>query len=123
MKRFKEYIKEDAPANAMGAAGISGASSAVNVGIAGFDPVITSSPLRRKPPAMFGGRAVFKVPSDRFYKARMGKKKFEHYSSYVGKDSIGDEIRAYIKENPNAPVILEDEVTGAMFYLKHGKKK
>lgn len=122
MKRFKEYIKEDAPANAMGAAGISGAGSAVNVGVAGFDPVITPSPLRRKPPAMFGGRAVFKVPSDRFYKARMGKKKFEHYSSYVGRDSIGDEIRAYIKENPNAPVVLEDEATGAMFYLKHGKR-
>jgi hypothetical protein len=121
MKRFKDYLKEDAPANAMGAAGISGAGSAVNVGVAGFDPVMAGM-LRRKPPVMFGGKRVFKVPSDRFYKARMGKKKFEHYSSYVGRDEIGDEIRAYIKENPNAPVILEDEVTGAMFYLKHGKR-
>lgn len=124
MKRFKEYIKEDAPANSMGAAGISGAGSAINVGIAGVDPLMMGGkPLRRKPPAMFGGKAVFKVPSDRFYKARLGKKKFEHYSSYVGRDEIGEEIRDYIKENPNAPVIIEDEVTGAMFFLKYGRGK
>jgi hypothetical protein len=122
MKKFKEYIKEDAPANAMGPAGISGASSAVNVGIAGFDPVMTKTPLRRKPPAMFGGKAVFKVPSDRYHKAVTGKKKFKHYSSYVGRDELGEEIRAYIRENPNAPVILEDETTGAMVYLKYGKR-
>jgi hypothetical protein len=123
MKKFKEFIKEDAPANAMGAAGISGAGSAVDVGVAGFDPVMMGGQvLRRKPPAMFGGKAVFKVPSDRYYKAIQGKKKFKHYSSYVGRDDIGEDIRAYIRENPNAPVILEDEKTGAMVYLKHGKR-
>jgi|688.fasta_scaffold229151_4 hypothetical protein len=121
MKKFKDFIKDDAPANAMGAAGISGASSAVNVGIAGFDPVMGGM-LRRKPPAMFGGKAVFKVPSDRYHKAMQGKKKFKHYSSYVGRDEIGEEIKAYIRENPNAPVILEDETTGAMVFLKYGKR-
>lgn len=120
MKRLKS-IKEEV-ANAMGAAGISGAGSAVNVGVAGFDPVMTSSPLRRKPPAMFGGKAVFKVPSDRYQKALKGKKKYEHYSSYVGRDELGEDIRAYIRENPNAPVILEDEKTGAMVFLKYGKR-
>ena len=123
MKRFKEYQKEDAPANAMGAAGISGAGPAVNVGVAGYDPVMMGGKvLRRKPPAMFGGKAVFKVPSDRYNKALRGRKKFEHYSSYVGRDEIGEEIRAYIRENPNAPVILEDETTGAMIFLKYGKR-
>ncbi len=121
MKTFKEFIKEDAPANAMGAAGISGAGPAVNVGVAGFDPVMGKM-LRRKPPAMFGGKAVFKVPSDRYQKTVTGKKKFKHYSSYVGRDEIGEEIRAYIRENPNAPVIIEDEVTGAMVFLKYGKR-
>lgn len=77
---------------------------------------------RRKPPKTFAGKAVFTVPSDRFYKAKYGKKKFEHYSSYVGRDELGEDIRAYIKENPNEPVILEDEATGAMFYLKYGKR-
>lgn len=117
MKRFKEYITEDAPANSMGA-GVQGLSSAQGAPIAGFDPIMTKQPLRRKPPAMFGGKAVFKVPSNRYHKALQGKKKFKHYSSYVGRDELGEEIRAYIRENPNAPVILEDEVTGAMVYLK-----
>ena len=54
MKRFKEYITEDAPANSMGA-GVQGLSSAQGNPIAGFDPIITKQPLRRKPPAMFGG--------------------------------------------------------------------
>lgn len=85
-------------------------------------PVGASTILRRSPPAMFGGKRVFKVPSDRFNKAIRGKKKFEHYSSYVGRDDIGDEIREYIRENPNAPVILEDEITGAMVFLKYGKR-
>ena len=85
-------------------------------------PVGLTGMLRRKPPAMFGGRAVFKVPSDRFQKSLLGKKKFEHYSSYVGRDEIGEEIRAYIRENPDAPVILEDEMTGAMVFLKYGKR-
>lgn len=123
MKKLKQ-IKEEI---AMTATGISGGGP-----IAGlppdFPPVAAgvttgSSMLRRKPPSMFGGKAVFKVPSDRFYKARLGKRKFEHYASYVGRDEIGNEIREYIKENPNAPVIIEDEITGAMFYLKHGKNK
>lgn len=122
MKNFKSYIKEDAPANSMGA-GVQGLSSAQGQPIAGYDPLMMGGKvLRRKPPAMFGGKAVFKVPSDRFYKARLGKKKFEHYSSYVGRDELGDEIRNYIKENPDASVILEDELTGAMFFLKYGKR-
>jgi hypothetical protein len=119
MKRLKQIQEEIA----MSATGVSGGGP-----IAGLPPdfppvaagVKTGSSMLRR--SSFGKMAVFKVPPDRFYKARLGKKKFEHYSSYVGRDEIGEEIRAYIKENPNAPVILEDEITGAMFYLKHGKR-
>lgn len=119
--KLKESISEDAPAVSVGA-GMQGLSSAKGEPIAGYDKLLIKTPLRRKPPAMFGGKAVFKLPSDRFYKARLGKKKFEHYASYVGRDELGNEIRDYIKENPNAPVIIEDEKTGAMFYLKYGKR-
>jgi hypothetical protein len=120
--RFKQYLREEGLAMSMGT-GVQGLASAKGAPIAGYDKLmIGGKVLRRKPPKMFGGKAVFKVPSDRFYKATLGKKKFEHYSSYVGRDELGEEIRAYIKENPNSPVILEDEITGAMFYLKHGKR-
>lgn len=120
MKNFKAYIKEDAPAVSTGG-GMQGLGSTEGQPIAGFDPILGKL-VRRKPPQMFGGKAVFKVPSDRFYKARLGKKKFEHYSSYVGRDELGEDIRAYINENPNEAVILEDETTGAMFFLKYGKR-
>lgn len=123
MKTFKEFLSEDAPANAMGSAGISGAGNAINQGIAGYDKMLAGAPLRRRPPAMFGGRAVFKVPSDRYLKSLRGKLPYKHHKSYVGRDEIGEEILAYIRENPNEPVILEDEKTGAMVYLRHGKRK
>ena len=77
------------------------------------------SMLRRK---KFAGKEVFVVSSDAFNKARLGKKKFEHYSSYVGKDEIGEEIRQFAKENRDEPIILEDELTGAMVYLRYGKR-
>ena len=119
MKKIKQ-IKEEV-ANSMGAAGISGAGSAVDVGVAGRDKLLMPKPLRRKPPAMFGGKAVFKVSSDSFHKARLGKQYRKHYKSYVSGE-LGEEIRQYAIENPNAPIILEDEVTGAMVFLRYGKK-
>ena len=99
--------------------------------IAGLEPDIPPVPkgvttkgsmLRRKAPKTFAGKAVFTVPSDRFYKAKYGKKKFEHYSSYVGRDEIGQEITEFAKTNKDAPIILEDEITGAMVYLRYGKR-
>lgn len=96
--------------------------------IAGLSPDIPPVPagvttggrmLRRK---KFAGQEVFVVPSDAFHKAKLGKKKFEHYSSYVGRDEIGQEITEFAKTNKDAPIILEDEITGAMVYLRYGKR-
>jgi hypothetical protein len=113
-------VSEEAPANAMGTAGISGAQTAVNAGITGYDLPIGM--VRRKPPKMFAGKAVFTVPSSDFYNATLGKRKGKHYRSYV-KGELGEEVRQYALENKNAPIILEDETTGAMMYLKYGKEK
>ena len=121
MKKFKEYLNEDVPANAVGA-GMQGLNSTEGNPISGFDPVMMGGKLlRRKAPSMFGGKAVFKVPSDAFHKARLGKVYRKWYRSYVPGD-IGEEIRQYASENPDAPIIVEDEKTGAMVYLKHGKR-
>lgn len=120
MKKFKEFLKEDAPANAMGAAGTSGLSSATNVGIAGYDPVFARM-LRRKP-MDFGGKKVFRVNSNAFHKLTRGPKKDrKRYKTYIGEDESTNEIRDYIRANRNAPVIIEDEATGAMVYLRYGK--
>lgn len=117
MKKFKEFINEEAPAMSVGA-GFQGLSSAQGDPIAGYDKLMMGGkPLRRKPPQMFGGKAVFKVPSDAYHKAVLGKKKFKHFKSYVSGE-IGEDIRQYAKENKNAPIIVQDEKTGAMYYLK-----
>lgn len=119
MKKLKN-IKESI---AMSATGVSGGGP-----IAGLPPDFPPVPagvttkgsmLRRK---KFAGKEVFVVPSNAFHKAKLGKKKFEHYSSYVGKDEIGEAIRQFAKENRDEPIILEDEVTGAMVYLRYGKR-
>jgi len=114
-------MNEDAPANSMGAAGISGAESAVNVGIAGRDMLLSPEPLRRPPPKMFGGRAVFTVPSNDYYKATLGRRKGQHWRSMVA-GPLGEDIRQYALDNRDAPIIVEDETTGAMMYLRYGKR-
>jgi len=119
-KQKDETVSEEAPANAMGTAGISGAETATNVGIAGNDLPIGM--VRRKPPKMFAGKVVFTVPSKDFYSATLGRKKGKHYRSYVSGE-LGEEVRQYALENKHAPIILEDETTGAMMYLKYGKGK
>jgi len=114
-------LGEEAPANSMGAAGISGAESAVNVGIAGRDMLLSPEPLRRPPPKMFGGRAVFTVPSNDYYKATLGRRKGQHWRSMVA-GPLGEDIRQYALDNRDAPIIVEDETTGAMMYLRYGKR-
>lgn len=127
MKSFKGFLNEDAvsagpaPANSMGA-GIDGLPTKVDDGITGFDKVMTGQPLRRKP-QYFGGKRVFSVNSNAFNKALQGKKKFKHYRSYVEDADTTAEIREYLKTNKNAPIIVQDEITGAMVYLNHGKKR
>lgn len=120
MKRFKDFLQEEAPANAMGTAGISGLQSARD-GVMGYDKLLMPGVVRRKPPKMFGGKAVFTVPSNDYHKATLGKRKGKHYRTYVSGE-LGEEIRQYALENRDAPIILEDEKTGAMTYLKYGKR-
>lgn len=116
-----QEVSEEAPANAMGTAGISGLDTAVNVGIAGRDMLLAPGPLRRPPPKMFGGKRVFTVPSSDYYKATLGKKKGQHWRSMVN-GPLGEEIRQYALDNKDAPIIVEDETTGAMMYLRYGKR-
>lgn len=116
---FESLVAEEAPANSMGTAGISGLESAKD-GIMGYDKLLMPGVARRKPPKMFAGKAVFTVPSSDFYNATLGKKKGKHYRSYVRGD-LGEQVRLFALENKDAPIILEDETTGAMMYLKYGK--
>ena len=72
--------------------------------------------------AMFAGHEVFVVPTDYFFKCREGKNRYHSYEKYVGNDEIGETIRKYGRDRKNRkkPIIVQDERTGAMTYLRYG---
>jgi hypothetical protein len=87
-------------------------------GIAGLDgnPPVSRTFLRR-----FAKNDVFVVDTERFNKARLGKKKYLKYEKYVGKDEVGDAIRTYGRKYPKKPIILQDDKTGSMIFLRYGR--
>lgn len=107
--------KEDAPAMSAG----SGAIAGIGIGPQGEPGISHSTMLKRK---KFAGMDVFEVNADWFQRARFGKKKHARYEHYVGNDEIGEAIRAYGNEDYSRPIIIQDERTGAMCYLRYGKK-
>lgn len=99
---------EDAPANNVGGGNIAGTQ--------GDPPRPTKVMMRR-----FAQNDVFVVDQQRFNNARMGKKKFVKYEKYVGSDDVGNAIRDFGRKYPKKPIILQDEKTGSMIFLRHGK--
>ena len=104
----KSYLTEDAPVNNVGGGNIAGAN--------GDPPKPTKVMMRR-----FANHDVFVVDGKKFNDARFGKKKYLKYEKYVGNDEVGDAIRTYGRKYPKKPIILQDELTGAMTFLRHGR--
>lgn len=104
-------LKEDVMVNSAGSGGVAG----IGIGKDG-EPGIKKS--RKK----FAGATVFEVGRDVFHRARFGKKHYGRYRDYVGEDGLGDEIRDYGNSNYGRPIILQDQSTGAMVYLRYGRK-
>lgn len=75
--------------------------------------------LRRK---KFAGKTVFVVKPETFYKSYLGKRKYEHYEKFLEGCEGFEEIRDFGRKHWDEPIILEDETTGAMVYLKYGRK-
>ena len=75
------------------------------------------------PSRRFAGAKVFKVPTTTFMRARLGKKKYARYRKILGEIDNGEEIRQYCLKNYKEPIVLEDERTGAMLYLRYGKDR
>jgi hypothetical protein len=71
----------------------------------------------------FAGSEVFKVPTKSFVMARMLKRKGMRFEAYLGDPVIAKEISEYANKNWKSGIVLEDEQTGAMMYLRYGKGK
>ena len=104
----KSYLTEDAPVNNVGGGNIAGAN--------GDPPKPTKVMMRR-----FANHDVFVVDGKKFNDARFGKKKYLKYEKYVGNDEVGNAIRTYGRKYPKKAIILQDELTGAMTFLRHGR--
>ena len=99
----------------------SGAIASIGIGPDGEPPGITAAQKKKKKRKRFAGAEVFEVNTDIFMKARWGKKKYARYEYYVGNDEIGEEIRQYGRANPSKPIVIQDNSTGAMLYLRYGR--
>lgn len=107
MKSFRE-LREDAPVNSVGSGAIAGANG---------DPPVKRKPkvLRRK----FAQHEVFVVNTDVYTKCSMRPKfNVEKYDDLVGTDATGKAIRKYAKEFPGEGIMIENEKTGYMTWLR-----
>jgi len=113
-EKFKEFLSNkeklnEEIANVVGAGKIAGTTG---------DPPVGSKVMMRR----FANNDVFVVDTKRYLQARLGKRKYLKYETYVGNDDVGEAIRQYGRKNPKKPIILQDETTGAMIFLRQAQK-
>lgn len=107
----QRQLNEDAPVNNVGGGNIAGTGDNPPMG-----KKAQYAFLRR-----FGKNDVFVVKSDVYRNARLAKKKYVRYEKYVGNDEVGNAIREYGRKYPKKPIIVQDEMTGAMQFLRYGR--
>ena len=71
------------------------------------------------PDSTFASMPVFKVNGDDFVRCQDGKKKHAHWNKHIDIESdYGKKIHGYAKKNPKSSIIVQDDKTGHMVYLK-----
>ncbi len=71
-----------------------------------------------EPTDTFAGAAVFDVDMDKVHNSRFGKNRYHRYSKYVGEDGVGEAIRKHGRDRKNGDIILRDQKTAVMTYLR-----
>jgi hypothetical protein len=117
-KDYKKWVTEDV-ANSVGGGNIAGMPTKDTPETSVARPIGKGKVERRK---KFAGKTVFVVDPHTFHNAYLGKRKYEHYEKYLEGCDIADEIREFGRTNWAEPIIIENEITGAMVYLKYGSK-
>lgn len=110
-ERFLQYLNSDELKEEI--VNVTGPAVAGTTG----DPPVGSKVMLRR----FAKNDVFVVDTERYLKARLGKRKYLKYETYVGNDDVGNAIREYGRKYPKKPIILQDDKTGAMIFLRYGK--
>jgi hypothetical protein len=116
----RKKLAEEAPVNNVGSGNIAGLGVGPK-GEPGRNPSLMPMVRRSKD---FAGKAVFSVPTKLYDEARLQKRKYQRWTKYLDENSYDElaPIREYANANPTKPIIIENEKTGAMCYVKYGKK-
>jgi len=115
--QYFKHMHEDgeAPMNSVGSGNVAG------IGINNPKLPDQAQPgVKRK---KFAGSTVFKVPTKSFVMAKMLKRKYARFESYLGDPVVSKEISEFANSNWKEGIVLEDEQTGAMMYVRYGKGK
>ena len=83
------------------------------------DADLATPTLDLTPDATFAQMPVFKVNSNDFARCQDGKKKHKHWNKHIDTESdYGKKIHSYAKKNPKSSIIVQDDKSGHMVYLK-----
>ncbi len=110
---------EDAPVNAGGA---SIAQGGVNTDgsfdkVAGLDKPLLKK-KRKKELESYNGR-TFSVSAEEFETLKAGKIRGARWNNYIDENSeLGMEIKKYSLRNPSKPVVIKNEETGEVVFLR-----
>jgi hypothetical protein len=115
-KTMGSYVDEDAGANAVGGGNVAGLGVGPQ-GEPGRPPQLMPMARRGK---KFMGVEPYLVPSRVFNQIREAKKKGKHWRKYLDEDDAYHFIRAEAKKNKKGAIIIEDENTGALCFVKYG---
>jgi hypothetical protein len=116
----RKKLAEEAPVNNAGSGNVAG----LGVGPKGEPGRKPMMPMVRRSKD-FAGKAVFSVPPNLYDEARLEKRKYQRWTKYLEENSYDElaPIREFANANPTKPIIIENEKTGAMCYVKYGSKK
>lgn len=67
----------------------------------------------------FAGAAVFEVSSSIFHNLTVQKRKGKHWRTYLEEDDCYAEIREWAAKNPRGKIVVRNENTGEMRYIKY----
>ena len=102
---MKKYVKEDVPLNRASGGAIDGLDK--------------EPPIRKKKRKKFVGSEVFEVSTEEYNNCILGRTKNERWSKKFDMDKVENaEIRKYAHRNPGKSIILQNEKTGEMIYLR-----
>lgn len=67
----------------------------------------------------FAGAAVFEVNSKLFHNLTLSKRKGKHWRTYLEEDDCYAEIREWAVKHPKSKIVIQNEQTGEMRYIKY----